>query len=75
MTADARFRVSALGAVIALIARLKVLPFIALVVVSLGMGLAAGMPFARAIKAFQDGVGAALGFIAVVGGLGTMLAS
>jgi GntP family gluconate:H+ symporter len=76
MTADARLLVYALGAVIALIvliARLKVHPFIALVVVSLSMGLAAGMPFAGAIKAFQDGVGAALGFIAVVVGLGTML--
>lgn len=48
-------------------------PFIALVVVSLGMGLAAGMPAIAAVKAFQDGVGNALGFIAVVVGLGTML--
>src|SRR6476620_2409979 len=76
MTNDTRLLVFALGAVIALIlliARLKVHPFIALVVVSLSMGVAAGMPFAAAIKAFQDGVGTALGFIAVVVGLGTML--
>ena len=76
MTHETRLLLFALAAVIALIvliARLKVHPFIALVVVSLAMGLAAGMPAANALKAFQDGVGNALGFIAVVVGLGTML--
>jgi GntP family gluconate:H+ symporter len=76
MTSDTRLLLFALGAVVALvvlIARFKVHPFIALVVVSLTMGVASGMPFAAAIKAFQDGVGTALGFIAVVVGLGTML--
>jgi len=66
----------ALGAVIALIvliARVKWHPFVALIVVSLTMGLVAGMPPAAAVKSFQDGVGTTLGFIAVVGGLGTML--
>jgi GntP family gluconate:H+ symporter len=63
----------AVGALILLIARLRVHPFIALVAVSIAMGLAAGMPFAAAVKSFQDGVGTALGFIAVVVGLGTML--
>src|SRR5690348_14284549 len=37
------------------------------------MGAAAGMPLANTVKAFQDGVGSVLGFIAVVVGLGTML--
>jgi GntP family gluconate:H+ symporter len=66
----------ALGAVIALIlliARVKWHPFVALIVVSLTMGLVAGMPPAAAVKSFQDGVGTTLGFIAVVVGLGTML--
>ena len=58
---------------IVLIARFKLHPFIALIVVSLGTGLATGMPMSAAVKAFQDGVGSALGFIAVVVGLGTML--
>jgi GntP family gluconate:H+ symporter len=37
------------------------------------MGLAAGMPLGSVVKAFQDGVGGVLGFIAIVVGLGTML--
>jgi len=76
MTADARLLLYALFAVIALvvlIARLKLHPFIALVSVSLAMGVAAGMPPVAAVKAFQDGVGNVLGFIAIVVGLGTML--
>src|SRR5215218_5008014 len=76
MTADARLLLYALGAVgtlIVLIARFKVHPFVALIAVSLAMGGAAGMPLGAAVKAFQDGVGTALGFIAIVVGLGTML--
>ena len=66
----------ALGAVIALIvaiARFKLHPFVALITVSIGLGVAAGMSLSAAVKAFQDGVGTSLGFIAVVVGLGTML--
>jgi len=76
LSPDARLLLCALGAVIALIlliAQLKVHPFVALVSVSLAMGAAAGMPLANTVKAFQDGVGTTLGFIAVVVGLGTML--
>jgi GntP family gluconate:H+ symporter len=76
MTADARLLLYALAAIVALIvliARAKVHPFIALIVVSLAMGAAAGMPLGATVKSFQDGVGNALGFIAVVVGLGTML--
>lgn len=76
MTPDARLLLYALAAVLALvllIARFKVHPFIALVGVSLVMGAVAGMPLGDVVKAFQDGVGGALGFIAVVVGLGTML--
>ena len=76
MTTDARlllFAASAVVALILLIARFKLHPFIALVVVSLAMGIAAGMPPLGAVKAFQDGVGVTLGFIAIVVALGTML--
>jgi GntP family gluconate:H+ symporter len=76
MSADTSLLLYALGAVVALIvliARLKLHPFIALIVVSFAMGAAAGMPLIAVVKAFQDGVGAVLGFIAVVVGLGTML--
>jgi GntP family gluconate:H+ symporter len=76
MTPDARLLLYAFGAVVALIvliARFKLHPFVALIVVSLVMGVAAGMPPGAAVKAFQDGVGTTLGFIAVVVALGTML--
>src|SRR5687767_4433981 len=76
MTTDALLLLYALGAVtalIVLIARFKVHPFVALVGVSLALGAVAGMPLTAAVKAFQDGVGGTLGFIAVVLGLGTML--
>lgn len=76
MTTDARLLLCALVAVVALIvliARFKLHPFIALISVSLALGVAAGMPLAAAVKALQDGVGSTLGFIAIVVGLGTML--
>jgi len=76
MNADTRLLLYALAAVIALIvliARYKLHPFVALISVSLGLGVAAGMPLGAAVKAFQDGVGSTLGFIAIVVGLGTML--
>lgn len=76
MSADTRLLVYALAAVVSLIvliARFKLHPFVALILVSLAMGVAAGMPLGAAVKAFQDGVGSVLGFIAVVVGLGTML--
>src|ERR1700693_2102121 len=76
MTPDARlllFALLAVSALIVLIARFNLHPFIALVSVSLVMGVVAGMAPAAAVKAFQDGVGNTLGFIAIVVGLGTML--
>jgi GntP family gluconate:H+ symporter len=76
MSTDNLLLIYALVAVVTLvvlIARFKLHPFIALVLVSLAMGVAAGMPPGAAVKAFQDGVGSVLGFIAVVVGLGTML--
>ena len=74
--ADSTLLLYALAAVVALvvlIARFRVHPFVVLIAVSLGMGAAAGMPLATVVKAFQDGVGSSLGFIAIVVGLGTML--
>ncbi len=76
MSPNTRLLLYALGAVVALIvliARFKLHPFVVLIAVSLGMGTAAGMPFGSVVKAFQDGVGGVLGFIAIVVGLGTML--
>src|SRR5688572_33442558 len=76
MSPNTQLLLYALGAVVALIvliARLKQHPFVVLIVVSLGLGAAAGMPLGSVVKAFQDGVGGVLGFIAIVVGLGTML--
>ena len=76
MTPNTRLLLYALGAVvllIVLIGRFKLHPFVVLISVSLGLGLVAGMPLGTVVKAFQDGVGGVLGFIAIVVGLGTML--
>lgn len=58
---------------ILLVARFKVNAFIALILASLFVAVASGKPLLDSAKAFQDGVGATLAFIAVVVGLGTML--
>src|SRR6266850_5211676 len=76
MSPNTRLLLYAFGAVVALIvliSRFKLHPFVALIAVSLGLGAAAGMPFGGVVKAFQDGVGAVLGFVAIVVALGTML--
>ena len=59
--------------VVLLITWLKVPAFIALAIGSLCVGLAAGMPLADIPRAFQQGVGNTLGFIAMVIGLGTVI--
>lgn len=63
----------AIIALIFMIARFKLNPFLALVIVSIAMGVAAGMPLGNIVTSFQTGVGGVLGFIAVVVALGTML--
>ena len=60
-------------ALIILIAKLKLNPFITLVVVSIGLGIAVGMPLGDIVKSFESGVGGTLGHIALVIGFGTML--
>ena len=56
-----------------LIVRFKLHPFVTLVVVSLALGVAAGMPMNTIVQAFEAGVGGSLGHIALVVALGTML--
>jgi GntP family gluconate:H+ symporter len=63
----------AVALLIFLIARLRMNAFIAIVLASLAAGLGAGVPLGRIARAFQDGVGATLGFVAIVIGLGTIL--
>lgn len=64
--------VAVLGLVL-LIARGKFHSFIALVIASIFVGLASGMELPLIAKSFQDGVGAVLGSIAIIVGLGTIL--
>ncbi|MEG8038605.1 gluconate:H+ symporter [Sphingomonas sp. LR60] len=64
---------AAVAILIALIVRVRLSPFIALVLVSLGLALATGLPPASIVKAFEAGVGGALGHIALVVALGTIL--
>jgi gluconate:H+ symporter, GntP family len=68
--------VAAISSVIGLILLIvvgKLNPFICLMVVSLALALAAGMPLEKIVGSFETGVGNTLGHIAIVVGLGTML--
>lgn len=56
-----------------LITKLKVNPFISLMLVSFFVGLAAGMPLDKIVGSIQAGLGNTLSFIAIVLALGTML--
>ena len=67
------YGVIAIALLILLITRYKVYPFLVLIIVSLLLGLASGMPMATIVKSFETGNGNTLGHIAVVVGLGTML--
>jgi GntP family gluconate:H+ symporter len=64
---------AAILALVVLIARFKLNPFVTLVIVSLALGVAVGMPMSGIVKAFETGVGNTLGHIALVVALGTML--
>ncbi len=64
---------ASVGGLIFLIARLKLNPFIALLVTSLALGAAAGLPLDKLLAIYEAGVGNALGHIALVVGLGTMM--
>lgn len=56
-----------------LILYLRLHAFLALLLTSMALGLAAGMPPARLLKSIQTGFGDALGFIAVVVALGAIV--
>lgn len=60
-------------ALILLIARYRLNPFITLTLVSLGLGLMAGIPAKDVVFVYEAGVGKTLGHIALVVALGTML--
>lgn len=64
---------AAILVLIVLVVRVKMHAFPALMIVSLGLGLAAGLDGTAVVNAFLQGVGSTLGFIAVVIGLGTFV--
>lgn len=66
------YALMAVVALIVLIAKYKINPFIVLIIVSVSLGLAVGMPIGNIVKAYETGVGNSLGHIALVIGLGTM---
>src|SRR6201992_4254008 len=67
------YAVIAIALLILLITRYKVYPFLVLIIVSVLLALAVGMPMDTIVKAFETGNGNTLGHIAIVVGLGTML--
>ena len=65
--------IATLALLLLLILAAKLHAFLALLISAMFMGLAAGMPPDKVLKSIQAGFGDALGFIAVVLGLGAMI--
>jgi GntP family gluconate:H+ symporter len=68
--------IAAVSSVIGLILLIvvgKLNPFLCLMLVSLALAVAAGMPLEKIVGSFETGMGNTLGHIAIVIGLGTML--
>jgi gluconate:H+ symporter, GntP family len=65
--------VVAILALIVLITKFRVHPFIALILASWFLGVACGLPLAEVIKHFEKGFGDVLSFVGIVIGLGAML--
>lgn len=65
--------VASIALLLVLILVVKLHAFLALLLSSMVLGLATGMPPDKVLKSIQSGFGEALGFIAVVVGLGAMI--
>ncbi|UEM06262.1 GntP family permease [Skermanella rosea] len=61
-----------ISALLYLVIRVRLHAFVTLLLVSLLVGVAAGMPLGDVIKSVERGMGGTLGFVAVVVGLGAM---
>src|SRR4026208_1284166 len=64
--------IAVLGLIV-LVSKFRLHAFLALICASIFVGLCSGLELTEIARAFQQGVGNTLGFIAVVVGLGTML--
>lgn len=67
------FTLASIGLLLFLILYVRMHAFLALLVTSMALGLVCGMPPAKLLKSIQAGFGEALGFIAVVVALGSMI--
>lgn len=65
--------VVAIAVIVVLITKVKLHPFLALVLGSLVLGLTAGMPIADLIKTFSGGVGSTVASVGILIALGAML--
>lgn len=65
--------IAAIVLLLLLITLWKLNPFVSLIIVSIAVGLATGMPLVKIIASIKDGMGTTLGFLGIVLGLGTML--
>lgn len=72
---DSQLLLASLGGIfllLFLVTRLKINAFISLLISSIFVGLAAGMPAAGILESIQNGMGGTLGFVATVVGLGAI---
>lgn len=65
--------VASVAAILALIIRAKAHPFLALLIVSVGLALVAGIPLDEVVPALVEGMGTTLGSVALIVTLGAML--
>lgn len=76
-TLDVQLLLTALGGVLVLVAlivsRIRLHPLLALLVVSIGVGIVAGMDISAVVKATIQGAGKTLGAVGIIVGLGAML--
>ena len=67
------FLILAVVVIILLTTRLKIHPFLALFIVSIGYGLSVGMPYSKIILSINDGFGSTLGKIGIIIFLGVII--
>jgi len=63
---------AAIGLLLFLVLKLRIQAFISLLITSMFVGIATGMPLNEVIKSIQNGMGGTLGFVATVVGLGAI---
>jgi len=63
---------SAVGLLLLLVLKLKISAFISLLMISVYVGILAGMPLGEVADSIQEGMGSTLGFVATVVGLGAI---